>query len=67
MIVYEYEILILENKLLVCMFYDVVEIDDLVLVEYWEVVVEIISFVMVLKIDLMCMLLIGLLLCEDFE
>ena len=42
---------ILENKPLARTLYDVVEVDDIVPVEHWEVVAEIISFVIALKND----------------
>ncbi|MCH2250485.1 MAG: flagellar type III secretion system protein FlhB [Cognatishimia sp.] len=51
LIAHEHEIPILENKPLARTLYDVVEIDDPVPVEHWEVVAEIISFVMALKTD----------------
>ena len=51
LIAHEHDVPILENKPLARTLYDVVEIDDPVPVEHWEVVAEIISFVMALKTD----------------
>ncbi|WP_370232636.1 flagellar biosynthesis protein FlhB [Cognatishimia sp.] len=51
LIAHEHDIPILENKPLARTLYDVVEIDDPVPVEHWEVVAEIISFVMAFKND----------------
>jgi flagellar biosynthetic protein FlhB len=51
LIAHEHEIPIIENKPLARSLYDVVEIDDQVPVEHWEVVAEIIGFVMALKTD----------------
>ena len=51
LIAHDNEVPILENKPLARTLYDVVEVDDAVPVEHWEVVAEIISFVMALKSD----------------
>jgi flagellar biosynthetic protein FlhB len=51
LIAHDNEVPILENKPLARTLYDVVEVDDAVPVEHWEVVAEIISFVMALKND----------------
>lgn len=50
-IAHDHEIPILENKPLARSLYDVVEIDSTVPVEHWEVVAEIIGFVMTMKTD----------------
>lgn len=51
LIAHDNDVPILENKPLARTLYDVVEVDDAVPVEHWEVVAEIISFVMALKND----------------
>ncbi|SHH77953.1 EscU/YscU/HrcU family type III secretion system export apparatus switch protein [Cognatishimia maritima] len=51
LIAHEHEVPIIENKPLARTLYDVIEVDDQVPVEHWEVVAEIISFVMALKRD----------------
>lgn len=48
---HEHEIPIVENKPLARSLYDVVEIDDAIPVEHWEVMAEIIGFVMNYKTD----------------
>lgn len=48
-VAYENEIPIIENKPLARLLYDTVEIDQVVPVEHWEIVAEIISFVFDLK------------------
>lgn len=45
-IAFEYEVPIIENKPLARMLYDQVEIDQIVPMEHWQVVAEIISFVL---------------------
>ncbi|MGR3839372.1 MAG: EscU/YscU/HrcU family type III secretion system export apparatus switch protein [Cognatishimia sp.] len=51
LIAHDHDVPILENKPLARTLYDVVEVDDAVPIEHWEVVAEIISFVMALKND----------------
>ena len=51
LIAHDNDVPILENKPLARTLYDVVEVDDAVPIEHWEVVAEIISFVMALKND----------------
>ena len=51
LIAHDNEITIIENKPLARTLYDVIEVDDQVPVEHWEVVAEIISFVLALKRD----------------
>ena len=51
LIAHDHEIPIIENKPLARTLYDVIDIDEQVPVEHWEVVAEIISFVMALKTD----------------
>ena len=51
MIAHDHDVPIVENKPLARSLYDVIEVDDQVPVEHWEVVAEIISFVMALKRD----------------
>ncbi len=48
-IAFEHDIPIVENKPLARLLYDIVEIDQVVPVEHWEIVAEIISFVFALK------------------
>lgn len=51
LIAHDHDIPIIENKPLARTLYDVIDIDEQVPVEHWEVVAEIISFVMALKKD----------------
>lgn len=51
LIAHKHDVPIIENKPLARTLYDVVEVDDTVPVEHWEVVAEIISFVMALEKD----------------
>jgi flagellar biosynthetic protein FlhB len=48
-VAFEQEIPIIENKPLARLLYDTVEIDQVVPVEHWEIVAEIISYVFDLK------------------
>ncbi|MFY0597985.1 MAG: flagellar biosynthesis protein FlhB [Cognatishimia sp.] len=54
LIAHEHDIPIVENKPLARSLYDVIDVDERVPVEHWEVVAEIISFVMALKKDPRC-------------
>lgn len=48
-IVKEYDVMMVENRLFVCVLYDQVEIDQVVLEEFFKVLVEILVYVYKIK------------------